>query len=441
MCTKKIFSFAAALLALQPVLAVPVADNAPARLFPRNETIVVDPPKDPKPDITEIPEMTEEELQELIDYFKDEGIQLETRTYGIDELAARNEQLVSPDSFLLKRQSGTSKDGPFLAFLDGEVKPGTNPQCEDFTLNGPFTNIQGSTNLRGIKATSYSGNTSELHSNESLADAEFTFADNERITKFSIARTSADSIYVSGMRFDTDAGNKFEVLGSIFSLPDSTGPTWVDIPVGSGILARLRGTNCDAMEIFGSFGVDFLDELNSISITNIDYEGFANSIMPAGRGTQMSVGSQILDNRNSSVSQTITLQTTDAVTESRTVNTQIRALVGGSVAVEGKVGVPLISEGSVRTEANWQLETLNNDAEMVGSTTTRAATFALACPAGKFCTANAFFMQYKVDININATFTATTKSGSTYNWVQGGTYKGADSMAMQFNVTEVDRIS
>lgn len=227
------------------------------------------------------------------------------------------------------------------------------------TIFADFDIIRGSTNLRGIKATSYSGNTSELHSNVSLADAEFTFKDNERITNFSIARTSADSIYVSGMRFDTDAGNSFEVLGSTFSLPDSTGPTWVDIPVGSGILARLRGTNCDSMEIFGSFGVDFLDELNSISISNIDYEGFANSIMPAGRGTQMSVGSQILDNRNSSVSQTITLQTTDAVTESRTVNTQIRALVGGSVAVEGKVGVPLISEGSVRTEANWQLETLN----------------------------------------------------------------------------------
>lgn len=213
--------------------------------------------------------------------------------------------------------------------------------------------------MRGIKATSYSGNTSELHSNVSLADAEFTFKDNERITKFSIARAGADSISVSGLRFDTDAGNSFEVLGSIFSLPDSTGPTWQDIPVGSGILARLTGTNCDSMEIFGSFGVDFLDELNSISISNIDYEGFASSIMPAGRGTQMSVGSQILDNRNSSVSQTITLATTDAVTESRTVNTQIRALVGGSVAVEGKVGVPLISEGSVRTEANWQLETLN----------------------------------------------------------------------------------
>lgn len=142
MCTKKIFSVAAALLVFQPILAVPVAEKSLAGVFPRNETIVVDPPKDPKPDITEIPEMTEEELQELIDYFKDEGIKLETRTYGIDELAARNEQLVSPDTSLLKRQSGTSKEGPFLSFLDGEVKPGTNAQCEDFTLNGPFTNIQ-----------------------------------------------------------------------------------------------------------------------------------------------------------------------------------------------------------------------------------------------------------------------------------------------------------
>lgn len=142
MCTKKILAFGAALLALQPVLAVPVADNAPARLLPRNDTKVVDPPKDPKPDITEIPEMTPEDLQELIDYFKDEGMQLETRTYEIDELTARNEQLISGDVSLLKRQSGTSKDGPFLSFLDGEVKPGTNPKCEDFTLNGPFTNIQ-----------------------------------------------------------------------------------------------------------------------------------------------------------------------------------------------------------------------------------------------------------------------------------------------------------
>lgn len=78
---------------------------------------------------------------------------------------------------------------------------------------------------------------------------------------------------------------------------------------------------------------------------------------------------------------------------------------------------------------------------MNNSITTRAAAFSLVCPAGKFCTAKAFFTQYKMDVNINATMAATTKSGDSFNWMQSGTYKGADSLAMQFNVTEVANVS
>lgn len=78
---------------------------------------------------------------------------------------------------------------------------------------------------------------------------------------------------------------------------------------------------------------------------------------------------------------------------------------------------------------------------MNNAITTRAGTFALVCPAGKFCRARAFFTQFKMDVDMTATFTATAKSGATYNWTQSGTYKGADSLAMQFNVTEVDNIS
>lgn len=75
---------------------------------------------------------------------------------------------------------------------------------------------------------------------------------------------------------------------------------------------------------------------------------------------------------------------------------------------------------------------------MNNAITTRAGTFALVCPPGKFCTAKAFFTQFKMDVDMNATFTATAKSGATFNWVQSGTYKGADSLSMQFNVTESD---
>lgn len=41
-----------------------------------------------------------------------------------------------------------------------------------------------------------------------------------------------------------------------------------------------------------------------------------------------------------------------------------------------------------------------------------------------------------MNVNMNATFTATSKSGGTFSWVQSGKYEGADSLAMQFNVTE-----
>lgn len=78
---------------------------------------------------------------------------------------------------------------------------------------------------------------------------------------------------------------------------------------------------------------------------------------------------------------------------------------------------------------------------MTNSVTTRAGAFNLACPAGKLCTAAAFFTQYKLDVNINATMTATVKSGEVFSWIQSGTYKGADSLAMQFNVTEVANVS
>jgi hypothetical protein len=148
MCTNKILPLAAVLLSLQPALAAPFADNAPAIILPRNgttgignQTIVVDPPKDPKPDITEIPEMTQEELQHLIETLKDGGAKLQTRTYGVEELAAKNEELVSADLSLLKRQNqlGNSTNGPFLSYLGGDDP---DPKCENFVVDGPFTYMQ-----------------------------------------------------------------------------------------------------------------------------------------------------------------------------------------------------------------------------------------------------------------------------------------------------------
>lgn len=344
MATKTLFSYGAVLLQLQSVLAVPVGNGIlvapkPIQVVPRAANVtVVDPPQNITPIITEIEQLTGVELQDLIN-----GVES-----GINKLTSRAQTLAP---------RGTGKDGALLTFIDGDIL--SDPACEDFVINGPFTTIHplmGTGNVRGISATSFTGNSTSINTGTTIVDpGAFTFADNERITKFSIAQV-ATSKAVSSFKFETDAGNTYTASGQIIADGSNT-PTYVDLPVGSGIIARIRGNACKNTGIFGSFGVDFLDNLDSISISNIDYEGFTNNIMPTGPGTQLSIGSQILDNRNSSEKQTITLTTNDAVTQQRTITTAVRAMVGGSVTVEGSVGIPLVSSGKVSTTGQWQLET------------------------------------------------------------------------------------
>lgn len=340
MVSKILFACGVALLQAQSALAIPAPAKFPSMIL-RRGNLTVDPPANPTPIVSEI-QMTEEELQEYIEELENG---LSKRGSGTKPLAPR--------------QTGAGTDGALLTFIEGEKLPGTNATgCEDFEINGPFTSfhfLMGSSTVRHISATSFGGETTDVGNTDDVADSgEFKFSDNERITTFSVANVGG--IPEGSFKFVTDAGNTYESLSGLVKDGTNT-PEWTDLAVGSGILARFRGTNCST-GVMGSFGVDFLDELNSISISKIDYSGFTDNIMPTGAGTQMSVGSQILDNRNSSEKQTITLTTTDAITRQTTITTQVRAQVGGSVSVEAGAGIPFLTEGKVTTEANWQIEAL-----------------------------------------------------------------------------------
>lgn len=344
MVSKSLLACGVALLQMQSVLAVPAPAKFPKMILPRGN-LTVDPPANPTPIVSEIT-MTEEELEQYIEEISHSAGK---RSSSAQSLASRQ-----------AAQTGSGTDGALLTFLEGENLPGANVSgCEDVEINGPFTSLHflmGSSNVRHISATSFGGETTDVGNTDDVVDAgEFKFANNERITKFSIGRVGGIAS-VSSFTFETDAGNKYEALSGLIQQGTNT-PVYEDLAVGSGILARIRGTYCST-GIFGSFGVDFLDELDSISISNIDYSGFTDNIMPTGAGTQMSVGSQILDNRNSSEKQTITLTTTDAITRQTTITTQVRAQVGGSVSVEAGAGIPFLAEGKVTTEANWQIEAL-----------------------------------------------------------------------------------
>lgn len=339
MVSKILFACGVALLQAHSALAIPAPAKFPSMIL-RRGNVTVDPPANPTPIVSEI-NMTEEELEQYIEELEN-GVN--KRSSGTGSLARR----------------ATGTDGALLTFIEGDALPGTNATgCEDFTINGPFQSfhfLMGSSGIRHISATSFGGETTDIGNTDAVVDAgEFSFEDNERITKFSVG-TVGGVASVTSFTFETDGGSSYSALSGLVNDGTNTAD-YEDLSVGSGILARFTGTYCQS-GVMGSFGVDFLDELDSISISDIDYSGFTDNIMPTGAGTQMSVGSQILDNRNSSEKQTITLTTTDAITRQTTIVTQVRAQVGGSVSVEAGAGIPLLAEGKVTTEANWQVEAL-----------------------------------------------------------------------------------
>lgn len=337
---------AAALTQFQSALAVPMGQHDLVLPVLKRENITVTPPKDITPNITVIDSLTEEQLKELIEEVES----------GFSNFVSRTVDLPAAPVQLAARAQAT--EGALLTFIDGEALPGSGSTCEAFELNGPFSSFHaymGSGNFRGIAGASLSGNESTVQaSTETLVDAgAFTLEQNERITVFSVGRLTGPNI--AAIRLETDLGNTYEAQSS--NIVDGKGtPTWEDLNVGSGVLARIRGTTCSDIGIMGSIGFDFIDVLDSVSISNIDYEGFTNNIMPTGPGTQLSVGSQILDNRNSSEKQTITLTTTDAITRQQLVSTDSWFTVGGKVGVETTVKVPFVSDTKVSTEASWSLQ-------------------------------------------------------------------------------------
>ncbi|EFX01762.1 hypothetical protein CMQ_8228 [Grosmannia clavigera kw1407] len=329
-------------------------------------------------------------------------------------------------------------NGAFIAIDVGNPLVACQPsQVHTTTAAGPIQTLQfftGSSDMRSLKLNSINGSVTEVTSTISKGDdaGSFTFDSNERISEFNVFASEKQFV---GFNFKTDGDRNYKAMSS-------TGSQFTaqKMPVGSGILAQIRYVYCPN-GIIASVGFDFLDDLESIAINNIDYSGFTNNILPASNGQTVTVGSQIIDNRNSSSDQSTSIQTTAAITKQHSLTTTVGWNVGNTVTVTGKVGIPFLTEGSVSTAATWGIQGSVASQSLTGTTITNAGTVNLKCPAGKYCVGSSFFTMFKLDVAVEATFAATTKSGHSYNWVQKGKYSGADSLAIELRVDEVNNTS
>ncbi|RDW67576.1 hypothetical protein BP6252_08972 [Coleophoma cylindrospora] len=424
----------AILSATQHVVASPtrvLPDRVPARVLHPRATITASPPASMTPDITDHGSLDQNAIDQLLASLLSSAPPKPTATTNATNSPLKARQTAAP-------ARGLSSNGAFLSYYGG-VPDSDKTNCSAWSFEGPIIGMEatmGSSNFRGLKLTGLSGNTTDIAGGLEtvVAPGPFSLAANERFTEFIVWETP--DVQVSGFTFKTDAGQSYEALSSITQNPANTF-TKTSLPVGSGMIARMYGTMC-SVGIMGNLGIDFLDELASISITNMTYSGFTNNLAPTAVGSQFSVGSQILDNRNSSIQQQMTLTTANAVTQSRTITTGSTWSVGGSVAAEAEVGMPFIAKTKVTTTATWSVGGSSDTQELTSETKTTTAAFPLSCPAKKYCIANASFMMFKIDVNAEATFTAKTKAGSSYSWVQKAEYKGQDSAAMQLTVDEAN---
>lgn len=259
---------------------------------------------------------------------------------------------------------------------------------------------------------------------------EFVLGFDERITEFIVFPTGAQ---FSGFTLTTSKGRTYSAMTDI----GSEGVEGVSVPVGSGILGRVRAVPC-SVGIISSMGFDFIDDIESVSVVNIDYSGFTDNVLPSGPGQTVTLGSQIIDNRNSSIEQSTTLQTTAAVNRQHSLTTNFGWDFGNSVAISGSAGIPLLTQGSVTTSVSWSISGGTNEQSLEGETVTNAGTVNLKCPARKFCVGSSFFTMFKLDVDIVATLEAKSKTGGKFTWTQTGRYKGADSLALQLRIDEAD---
>ncbi|KAF3798791.1 hypothetical protein GCG54_00008247 [Colletotrichum gloeosporioides] len=345
-----------------------------------------------------------------------------------DSLTASNRPTPSSEPSRAKRQAASTATGNTLtiatsdAFVSVDVGDinliDNNPaDCHSETLNGPLQALQvfmGAANIRAMNITASGGNTTSITSKlDGSTDAgSFTFENNERIKEFWVMEQAGTFL---GFNFTTETGKTYSAMAQTLRDP----PPMTKVPIGSGILGRIRVQWCD-IGLIGHVGWDFIDDLQSVSISNLAYSGFTDNIMPSGPDD--------------------TIMTMDAVTKSHTVSVANMWTVGGKIGVETEAGIPFIGKSKVSTEFNWQVGKTTTEEDTQSETLTKSSTVNLKCPAKKYCVGSSFYTSFKMDVDVTATFRATTKTGKDFFWEQKGKYSGADSLALQLQVDEADGV-
>ncbi|KAK6539727.1 hypothetical protein TWF694_009928 [Orbilia ellipsospora] len=341
------------------------------------------------------------------------------------------------NSTLWNRQdTDPDAQGPFADIP--EIYGDAESDGEKFSVDGPFSSIEafvGDNALRGLlfKDTENSKNAKRTGS--------FEFDSDEVVTDCRIIWKKhffSDDKYVTGFQFGTNKSNKYNVTSK------SSGGETVNKVVGSGYPVRFHGIlkkvdqEPDVPAAIVALGIEFLDRLRSIEMVSADYSGFKDGVqsIPDGSGTSTILGTQILDNRNSTINQTFQLTNSKAVAKSYAFTFAIAYMIGATVTLSAELPVPVIADASASIALQWQLTFTASTTLTHTETVTQGTVFNLSCPAQRFCEGKSVFQTYELDAPFVGLFRATTRRGDTFTWNRRGIFKSSDvsDVKLQVNV-------
>ncbi|KAF6828952.1 hypothetical protein CPLU01_08182 [Colletotrichum plurivorum] len=383
--------------------------------------------------------LTDAELAKLHDDLKD-GEGLEPSPEEDRELVLwRSQDPLSESLIKVERQ-----DGMVSVTVDriNSARPNAPRVCDpEVTLYGPMQSIRLFTSshtpeLFQVNVTNVFGNSSGIASSQPglLDSGLFNFDPQDPITDFFVF-TNGDMSSYHGLNFTTSKGRTFSSMSDF----QGKGVKAYRVPVGSGILGRFRAAQCGKTGHFGLIGFDFIEEIESVTITHIKYHGFNKGVMPAGRGKLVVLGSQVLDNRNSSIEQALSIQSVEAVMKQWSITLTTTKDYTASLALGIDVEIPFLFEAKATTTTGWGLHVALANGRTEATTTSHYATANLRCPARKYCVGSSFFNTWKLDVQTEVTLRARTRTGDFF-WVQKGRYQGSEGAAIQLRVDEADTV-
>ncbi|KAF3932315.1 hypothetical protein ABW19_dt0207795 [Dactylella cylindrospora] len=377
--------------------------------------------QDPEVEVFDLGPITDAEIEEL--------------TKGITKRADNG---TSSDS------QGAFADIPQL-FGDVEAEDG-----QEFIVDGPFSSIEafvGDRALRGLILKDLDGNETIVgtvtNSKNAKRPGSFEFDDEEVVSDCTIEWKehfwSGDK-YVSGFHFGTNKGHKYNATSK------SGGDEAVQREVGSGYPIRFHGIlkkidqESDSANAIVALGIEFLDDIRSIQMVSAEYTGFTDGVasIPDDGGKSVIAGTQILDNRNSSISQTFHLTNSKAISKQYMFTFSVSIMAGASVTLGGKLQIPFVTEGTASTTIQWALTVTATATLSHTETITTGGIFVLTCPAQKFCQGQSVFQTYELEVPFSGQFQATTRRGDKWGWNRKGIFKTSDVSNMKLQVNQYD---